>query len=321
MFEAESIVHVNLHEQVVEGLALVLGPCGDFADETDGSGCVLVANLVVGEESKAFLAATDILLLAFGEGDFACNPLEAGVAVADFNSFLLGNIGDALGGHDGLHQEVGALKLAEVLLVLDDVIAEHEGGLVAVENHPFALVVAADDGEAVGIGVGGYYQVSVELRSELHAEGHGLCVFRVGAYDGGEVSVHYHLLGHYVDVLESPAAEAEGHNDAARTVHGGVDDVEVLLTVDDVLVDEGFVYGGHVVEVHLTTDNLDEVPVGFELHVLDGHLVHFFDDAGVMGGKYLCTVLPIGLVTVVFLGVVAGGDVYTGLGTQLADGK
>ena len=89
-------------------------------------------------------------------------------------------------------------------LFLDNVIAEHECRLVAVENLPFALVVAAYDGKAVSIGVGGNDKVGIEFGAELHAECHSLGVLGVRGDDGREIAVDNHLLRHDIDVLEAP---------------------------------------------------------------------------------------------------------------------
>ncbi len=40
-----------------------------------------------------------------------------------------------------------------------------------------------------------------------------------------------------------------------------------------------------------------------------------------MGSEHLSAVVPVGLVAVILAGVVAGGDVHTGLAAQLADGE
>ena len=104
-------------------------------------------------------------------------------------------------------------------------------------------------------------------------------------------------------------------------MHGAVNDVQVLLAQDDILIYHGLLHGGHVVIVHFAADNLDEIPVGFKLDVFNLHLVHLVDDTLVVWSQYLCTVCPVGLVSVVLLGVVRSGYVYTGNGTQLTDGK
>ena len=204
MLVAEAVFQIELHEQVVEGHAVVLGPCSYLADEADGGWSVLVAHFVVGQEAEALLSSAYELLLALAYGYLASNPLEAGIAVAQLHVVLFGHLGNELCGHDGLHQEVGGLQLVERLLVADDVVAEHCAGLVTVDDHPFSLVVTAHDGQSVGVGVGCHHQVSVESGAHLHAQCHGLGVLRVGAHHSGEVAVNDHLLGYHVYVLESP---------------------------------------------------------------------------------------------------------------------
>ena len=124
-----------------------------------------------------------------------------------------------------------------------------------------------------------------------------------------------------MDVLEAPTAQSLWNDDAACAVEWGIDDVEVLLTVDYILIDHSFLDGLQVIPVHLAADNLNEVFVRFELHVLNLHGVHLVDNTFVVGSQYLCAVFPVSLVTVVLLRVVRGGDVYTGLCTKLTDGE
>ena len=77
----------------------------------------------------------------------------------------------------------------------------------------------------------------------------------------------------------------------------------------------------HVVVVHLTTDNLDEVGIALELHILNLHLVHLVDDARIVGSKHLSSIFPISLVAVVFLRIVACCYVHASLCAKLTDGK
>ena len=126
------------------------------------------------------------------------NPNDSSYAV------LLGDLGNLLGGDDGLHEELVALELTQLLLVGDDVPREHHACLVAVEDLPFTLRIAAYDGQTVGIGVGGNHEVGIQARTEFHAKSHGLSILGVGADNGGEVTVDDHLLGHDMNVLEAP---------------------------------------------------------------------------------------------------------------------
>ncbi len=104
-------------------------------------------------------------------------------------------------------------------------------------------------------------------------------------------------------------------------MHGRIDDVEVFLAQDDVLIDHGLLDCLQVVPVHFATDDFDELFVALELHVVDLHFVHLVDDALVVRGEHLGAVFPIGLVAIVFLGIVAGGDVDACLAAELTDGE
>ena len=79
--------------------------------------------------------------------------------------------------------------------------------------------------------------------------------------------------------------------------------------------------GCHVVVIHLTTDNLDLIPVSLKLHLVDSHLVHFLDDTCIVWSQNLSTVAPVSLVTVVLLRVVRSSYVDTSLGTELTDSE
>ena len=104
-------------------------------------------------------------------------------------------------------------------------------------------------------------------------------------------------------------------------MHGRIDDVEILLTEDNVLVYHSRANSCHIVVVHLATDNLYLVPVGLKLNLVDSYLVHFLDDACVVRSKHLCTVAPVGLVAVVLLRVVRSSNVDTSLGAKLTDSE
>ncbi len=201
---AEAIFSINLHQEVVESLALILSPSSNLANQADRSRSILIANLVVWQESERLFATTNIILLTLRNSNFASNPLEACIAVAKLHVVLLGHLGNNLGSNDSLNEEVGRLKLAELLLVFDDVVAEHHGSLVAVDDHPLALVVTANDSQTVGIRVGSHHEVGIKLSTELHTESHSLSILRVWRNYGWEVAIDNHLLRHHVDVLESP---------------------------------------------------------------------------------------------------------------------
>ena len=80
-------------------------------------------------------------------------------------------------------------------------------------------------------------------------------------------------------------------------------------------------HGLHVVVIHFTAYDLYQLRHCLQLYILHLYLVHLVDDALVVWCQHLCAVFPIGLVAVVLLGIVAGGNVYAGLCMQVTDGE
>ena len=104
-------------------------------------------------------------------------------------------------------------------------------------------------------------------------------------------------------------------------MHSRVNDVEVLLTVDDILVNHSSMNCSHIVVIHLTTNDLNLIPVSLELHLVDSNLVHLLDDTGIVWSQNLSTITPVSLVAIVLLRVVRSSNVDTSLGTELADSE
>ena len=204
MLERETILHIDVHKQVIEGLAVVLCPCGNLTNQADRCWGVLVANLVERQEAKRLFTATDVLLHTFVLADFVGNPLEACVAVAEFHTILISNLANNFCGHNRLHEELVAFQLAELLLVGDDVPAEHHAGLVTIDDFPLTLCIAADDSQTVSIGVAGNNEVSIQACAQFHTQRHSLCILGIRRNHRREVTVDDHLLGNHVDVLEAP---------------------------------------------------------------------------------------------------------------------
>ena len=104
-------------------------------------------------------------------------------------------------------------------------------------------------------------------------------------------------------------------------MHRGVNDIEVFLTQDGVLVDHNALNRHHVVVVHLTTDDLDEILVSLPFHIREGYFIHLFDDTLVVRLEHLRTILPVSLVSVVLFRVVGRGHVHTTLAFEMTDSK
>ena len=113
MLVAESVLQIDIHQQIVQCLALILCPCCNLANQTDAGWRILVAYLVVGQEAEALLTTANVFLLAFAQGNLACNPLKASVAVAQFDIVLLSHLGNNLCCYNGLNEEVTGLQCTQ----------------------------------------------------------------------------------------------------------------------------------------------------------------------------------------------------------------
>ena len=127
-------------------------------------------------------------------------------------------------------------EFAKFLHIVDDVVAVHHAGLVAVDDGPFALVIATNDSNTVSIWVRSDNEVSVELGTEVHTHGHSLSVLWVRTLHGREIAIDDHLLRYDVDILEAPRAKAHWDDLASRAVERSINDVEVFLTENGLLV-------------------------------------------------------------------------------------
>ena len=99
-------------------------------------------------------------------------------------------------------------------------------------------------------------------------------------------------------------------------MQGGINDTKVFLPLDDQRINGNAM---HLIKINLIdifTDDLNQVLIALELDVLHLYLVHLIDNGCVMRSQHLCTVFPIGLVTVVLARIVAGSDIDTALATQ-----
>ena len=214
----EAVLLIYIEQVVIEGHAMVFGIGCNLANQTDSRWRALVTHCIIGEVAETLLAATNVFACAFPFAYAGGNPLEARVFVGQRNALAVSNLAYQLAGYNGLDEIMLGTQFAEFLHVGDDVVGVHHASLVAVDDSPLTLVVAADDSNTVGIGVACYHKVGVQFGAEVHAHSHCLCVLGIRADDGGEVAVNHHLLGHYVYVLKAPRTQAHRYNLATCSV-------------------------------------------------------------------------------------------------------
>ena len=159
----ETIILVDLQQIVVERHTVILGVCCNLADQADSRRRTFVAYSVVRQEAETLLTATDIFALAFPHTDTVGYPLEARIFVGERNTLCISNLTNQFAGNNGLDDIHIVAQLTQTLHVVDNVVVVHDVRLVAVDDHPLALVVAANDGYTVSIGVTGDNQIGSEF--------------------------------------------------------------------------------------------------------------------------------------------------------------
>ena len=142
---------------------------------------------------------------------------------------MLGHGVGHLRGDDGLHDILVAVQLAALGPAGQLVAQQQHEGLVAVQQHVFALLVAQRHADAVRIGVGGQNQVGALLRGQINGHRHRLALLGVGRLDGGEVAVDDSLLLHHDHVREAEFLQRRRNQPHARTVHRRIDDLHVVV--------------------------------------------------------------------------------------------
>ena len=136
---------------------------------------------------------------------------------------------------------------------------------------------------------------------KFNCHGKRFRVFGIRRNHCREVTALHHLFGHAVYILKAPFFQRSGNERSARAVKRSINDAEVFLTLDYFRVDRKGMNLVQIYLVYIFTDNLNQIFVAFELDILNGYLVYFIDNGCVVRSKYLCTVIPISLVAVVFL--------------------
>ena len=321
LVERKSVFHVDFHQHIIECLALVFGPCTNLRQQGASRHGIFVAHEVFGHKAITFFATADILFFALGETHLTCNPLEAGIHIQHFDVVLGRNFLDEFGCYDGLHHKLIALHLSLCLTVHDDVVEENHASLIAIDKHPFPLIVLAGHTHTVGIGVAGHHDVGIELLGQIKRHGECLSILGVRALHGGEVAALHHLFGNGVNVFKAPHLQSLRNEHHTCAMQRSVNNFEILLTGDASRVDGEFLHFGEINIIDFLTDNLDKSGIAFKLDVSHTHFVHFVDDTLVVRSQHLRTIVPISLVSVVFLRVVAGGENDTALTAEMTDGK
>ena len=73
--------------------------------------------------------------------------------------------------------------------------------------------------------------------------------------------------------------------------------------------------------IYISTNDLNQLFVTFKLDIINSHLIYFVNDSGIVRSKYLCTIIPISLITIIFSRIMTCCDIDTTLATKVTDSK
>ena len=231
-FFGETILYIDVLQQLVHRDALIFSPGSNLGQNGASGNGIFVANEIFAQETVAFFAAADIVLLAFVLLHDIGNPFETGVNVIHFDTVLFCDRTDQFGRDDCLHDVFFAVDLAEFFPAGDEVVDKHQSSLVAVQQYPFAVVVLNGCTYAVCIRVGSQYQFGIRFLGLLNSQSQSGRFFRVGGNDGREVAAYYVLFGNVDDIRETERFQCRRDNRHACSVDRCVDDLHVVVAGD-----------------------------------------------------------------------------------------
>ena len=151
--------------------------------------------------------AADVLRLALVLADDLGDILEAREAVVALHLEIVGHGIGHLRRDDRLDNILVPVQFAALGPAGQLVAHQQHEGLVAVQQHVFAPLVAQRHTDAVRVGIGGQHQVGTLLGRQIDGHRHGLALLGIRRLDGGEVAVDDSLLLDHDDVRESELAQ------------------------------------------------------------------------------------------------------------------
>ena len=263
-------------------------------------------------------------------------PLEPGESVEDLDAVRGADKAVQFACYYGLYDLVRGQESSACRKARQDVIDEQCACLIAVEEHVVAARLRCeksfgmhgvfdDEGETVRIGIGGERAVGTDPLGKCDGQGKCLELFGVGFLDRRESSVGLFLLGYDVQIGEAPPGKGTTRGNCAGPVERGIDNAHGARRCCAV-VDAKGVEGFEIPVDHSVgngskqtaracrrfVDGLGDVPA-FEGEDLR-------EDAFVLRGDDLRTILPVDFETMVLLRIVAGGETQTRDAAESAHG-
>jgi len=101
-----------------------------------------------------------------------------------------------------------------------------------------------------------------------------------------------------------------------------IDNLHIFVTGDSCRINRNSFHHIQINLIDVFTDNLNQIRISLEFNIGSrSNCIHFVDDTFIVWSQYLCTIVPICLVTVVFLRIVRSSQDDTALATEVTDGE
>ena len=100
-----------------------------------------------------------------------------------------------------------------------------------------------------------------------------------------------------------------------------VNNLQVFLSFDNFWVNTNGLYHIEIHLIYLFADNLYQWFITIKLYIRHLYLLYLVDNTLVVRSQNLCSVFPIGLITVIFFGVMTRCNVNTALAFEMSDGE
>ena len=127
-----------------------------------------------------------------------------------------------------------------------------------------------------------------------------------------------------MDILKTPHLQCTRNKHHTRTVNRSINNLHIFLVSDSFRIDRNGFNLFQIRFINVFADNLNQTGsrITPEFNVGSrSYLIHFIDNSFIMRCQYLCTIIPISLVTVIFFRIMRSCQNNTALTTEVTDSK
>ena len=210
--------------------------------------------------------------------------------------------------NDSLHNEIIILHLTHRNTILYYIIQEQQTGLVTIDQHPFSFVIFTSHTYTVSIRITSHYNVGVNFLSQINSHRQSLGIFRIRRNNSRKIATLHHLFRHGMYIFKSPLLQCTRNQHHTCTMNRSIHNFQILLTLDHFRINRNCFHFIQIDAVYLFAHNLNQILVTI-------------NDTFIVRSQYLCTIIPISLVTIVFSRIMRGSNIDTALATEMTDSK